>query len=92
MSDSSVDADDVRHVANLARVDLDEEAVETFTSQFQDILEHFDALDSVPEVESEPELVNVMREDEIEDSLSREEALQNAAETEDDRFKGPRVS
>ncbi|MFB6132165.1 MAG: Asp-tRNA(Asn)/Glu-tRNA(Gln) amidotransferase subunit GatC [Halanaeroarchaeum sp.] len=92
MSDSTVDADDVRHVADLARVDLDDEAVERFASQFRDILEHFDALDDAPEVESEPDLVNVMRDDEIEASLSREEALRNAAETEDGKFKGPRVS
>lgn len=92
MSDSPVDADDVRHVASLARVDLDDDEVATFTSQFQDILEHFEALDEVPEVEAEPDLVNVMREDEVEPSLSQEDALRNAEETEDGRFKGPRVS
>ena len=92
MSDSPVDADEVRHVASLARVDLDEDEVERFTSQFQAILEHFEALDEVPEVEAEPELVNVMREDEVEPSLSQEAALQNAEESEDGRFKGPRVS
>ena len=92
MSDSPVDADKVRHVASLARVALDDEEVETFTAQFQDILEHFGALDDVPAVEAEPDLVNVMRADEIEASLSQDEALRNADETEDGRFKGPRVS
>lgn len=92
MSDSPVDANEVRHVASLARVDLEEDEVERFTSQFQAILEHFEALDEVPEVEAEPELVNVMREDEVEPSLSQDGALQNAEESEDGRFKGPRVS
>lgn len=92
MSDSPVDADEVRHVASLARVDLDEDEVDRFTSQFQAILEHFEALDEVPEVEAEPELVNVMREDEVEPSLSQDAALQNAEESENGRFKGPRVS
>ena len=92
MSDTPVDAEEVRHVADLARVDLDEDEVATFTSQFQDILEHFEALDEVPEVEAEPDLVNVMRADEIRESLSQEAALENAEETEDGRFKGPRVS
>ncbi|MFW6002813.1 MAG: Asp-tRNA(Asn)/Glu-tRNA(Gln) amidotransferase subunit GatC [Halanaeroarchaeum sp.] len=92
MSDSPVDAEEVRHVANLARVDLDDDEVATFTSQFQDILAHFDALDEVPAVEAEPDLVNVMRTDEVRESLSQEEALENAEETEDGRFKGPRVS
>ncbi|UWG47936.1 Asp-tRNAAsn/Glu-tRNAGln amidotransferase C subunit [Halanaeroarchaeum sp. HSR-CO] len=92
MSDSPVDAEEVRHVASLARVDLDDDEVATFTSQFQDILAYFDALDEVPAVEAEPDLVNVMRDDEIRESLSQEAALENAEETEDGRFKGPRVS
>jgi aspartyl-tRNA(Asn)/glutamyl-tRNA(Gln) amidotransferase subunit C len=92
MTDSPVAAADVEHVADLARVDLDEADVEVFTEQFREILEYFEALDEVPEVEAEPDLVNVMREDEIRDSLSQEAALENAAETEDGRFKGPRVS
>ncbi|WP_336036766.1 Asp-tRNA(Asn)/Glu-tRNA(Gln) amidotransferase subunit GatC [Halobacterium yunchengense] len=91
MSDS-VDADEVEHVAGLARVALDDDEVAAFVDQFDDILAHFEALEDVPEVEAEPDLVNVMREDEIEDSLDQAEALANAAETEDGRFKGPKVS
>jgi aspartyl-tRNA(Asn)/glutamyl-tRNA(Gln) amidotransferase subunit C len=33
-----------------------------------------------------------MREDEVHDGLSQEEALRNAEETEDGYFKGPNVS
>ena len=92
MTDSPVDAEDVEHVAGLARVDLDPADVEAFTEQFREILEYFEALDEVPEVEAEPDLVNVMRSDEVRDSLPQEEALQNADDHEDGRFKGPRVS
>ncbi len=92
MSDSPVDASDVEHVAGLARVDLDPEDVEAFAEQFREILAHFEALEEVPEVEAEPELVNVMRADEVRESLPQEAALENAEETEDGRFKGPRVS
>ncbi|MFC5365781.1 Asp-tRNA(Asn)/Glu-tRNA(Gln) amidotransferase subunit GatC [Salinirubrum litoreum] len=92
MSESSVDAEDVRHVAELARVDLADEEVAEFADQFGDILDYFEALDEVPEVESEPDLVNVMREDEVREGLSQEEALANAPETEDGFFKGPKVS
>ena len=92
MSDSPVDPEEVRHVADLARVDLADEEVAEFTEQFADILDYFEALDEVPEVESEPELVNVMRADEVRDGLSQEEALRNAPETEDGFFKGPTVS
>ena len=92
MSDSPVDPENVRHVAGLARVNLDDAELEEFTEQFADILAYFEALDDVPEVEATSELVNVMRSDEIHDGLSQQEALRNAPETEDGFFKGPSVS
>ncbi|WP_435178634.1 Asp-tRNA(Asn)/Glu-tRNA(Gln) amidotransferase subunit GatC [Halorussus sp. AFM4] len=99
MSDTSAGSDDaapgpdeVRHVADLARVGLDDEEVERFADQFGDILDYFETLEEVPEVERETDLVNVMRPDETRDCLSQEEALANAPETEDGYFKGPNVS
>ena len=88
----TVDDEEVRHVAGLARVDLDDGEVERFAEQFAEILEHFEALDDVPEVDPDPELANVMRPDEVEAGLTQEEALRNAPETEDGYFKGPTVS
>ena len=92
MSDSPVDPEEVQHVADLARVDLEEEELAVFTEQFADILAYFDALDEVPEVDPEADLLNVMRPDEVRDGLTQDEALQNAPETEDGFFKGPSVS
>jgi len=92
MSETPVDAAEVEHVAELARVDLDDQEVDAFAAQFAEIIEYFDALDEVPEVDTDAELVNVMRADEVEESLDQSEALQNAEETEDGLFKGPRVS
>ena len=92
MSDTPVDAAEVEHVADLARVDLDSEEVDAFAEQFAEILEYFKALDEVPAVDSDPELVNVMRADEVAESLDQAAALANADETEDGLFKGPRVS
>ena len=91
MSESTVDPEEVRHVAGLARIDLDDGEVEEFAAQFADILAYFETLDRVPEVESEPDLVNVTRPDEERACLSQKEALRNAPETEDGYFKGPRV-
>ena len=92
MSDPAVDPDEVGHVADLARVDLTDAEREELAGQFADTLAYFETLAEVPEVEPEPELTNVMRPDETRESLSQEEALQNAEETEDGYFKGPRVS
>jgi len=87
-----VDPETVEHIAGLARVDLDDDERERFAEQFADILGYFETLDEVPAVDREPDLTNVMRPDEVSDSLDREAALENAAETEDGKFKGPRVS
>ncbi|WP_126664708.1 Asp-tRNA(Asn)/Glu-tRNA(Gln) amidotransferase subunit GatC [Haloterrigena salifodinae] len=92
MSDDAVSPEEVRHVAGLARVDLDDNEVDRFARQFADILEYFETLDEVPEVDREADLTNVMRPDEERDSLDREAALENASETEDGYFKGPNVS
>ena len=91
MSDPVDDAE-IRHVAGLARIDLDDEEIDRFAEQFADILDYFAALDAVPDVEAEPDLVNVLRPDEVEACLDQEDALRNAPETEDGYFKGPRVS
>jgi aspartyl-tRNA(Asn)/glutamyl-tRNA(Gln) amidotransferase subunit C len=92
MSDPAVDPEEVRHVADLARVDLADDEIERFTDQLGDILDAFEALDDVPETERDTELSNVMRPDETRESLSQEEALQNASDTEEGQFKGPKVS
>ncbi|MFA9415616.1 Asp-tRNA(Asn)/Glu-tRNA(Gln) amidotransferase subunit GatC [Natrinema sp. HArc-T2] len=92
MSDDAVSPEEVRHVADLARVDLADDEVDRFAGQFADILEYFETLDEVPEVDREADLANVMRPDEEHDSLDSEEALRNAPETEDGYFKGPNVS
>jgi len=92
MSETPVDVSAVRHVAELARIDLDEDAAETFPDQFGEILEHFEQLEEVPAVERDPALQNVLRVDEARDSLSQAEALSNAEDSEDGRFKAPPVS
>lgn len=90
--DTAVDPEAVRHVADLARVDLDEEDVEQFAAQFADILGYFETLDEVPEVDRECDLDNVMRPDVVSDGLDQADALANAPESEEGYFKGPRVS
>lgn len=92
MSNERVSPEEVSHVADLARVDLTEEELEAFTAQFGEILDAFETLDEVPDVEGEADLDNVLRDDEVRESLSQEEALRNAPRTEDGHFEGPRVS
>jgi aspartyl-tRNA(Asn)/glutamyl-tRNA(Gln) amidotransferase subunit C len=83
---------DVQHIGELADIGINEDELGTFTHQFNAILEYFDVLDTV---EGEPavshDLKNVMREDLVEPSLSREDVLSNAGAQEDGFIKAPRV-
>jgi aspartyl-tRNA(Asn)/glutamyl-tRNA(Gln) amidotransferase subunit C len=83
---------DVAHIAELADIGIDKEELEEFTGRFNEILEYFDILDQVEAGEArEADLVNIFREDVVEDSLPTEEVLANSHEKEDGFFRAPRV-
>jgi aspartyl-tRNA(Asn)/glutamyl-tRNA(Gln) amidotransferase subunit C len=87
-----VSENDVEHIAELADIGISREEVAEFTGQFNEILDYFDILDQVEAaVAWEQDLANIFREDEIEPSLTQEEVLSNARETEDGFFRAPRV-
>ncbi len=79
----TLSADDVAHVATLARLGLDPEERERLGRQLDSILDHISRLQrvdtsSVPETAQVGDLVNVMREDRCEPSLPAEAALGGA--------------
>ena len=88
--------DDVAHVAKLARLELDDDELETFTEQLADVLAHADdvaALDTegVPPTAHPLPLRNVLRADDPRPSLERDEVLAQAPSAEDGRFRVPPV-
>jgi aspartyl-tRNA(Asn)/glutamyl-tRNA(Gln) amidotransferase subunit C len=83
---------EVTHIAELADVGINTGELGAFTHQFNAILEYFDILDQVRgEQAVTRDLCNVLREDVVEPSLSQEDVLRNAAQTEDGFIKAPRV-
>ena len=87
---------DVEHVALLSRLDLSENELDKFTGQLDAILEYIDVLNQVDTSAVEPmahvlEIRNVMRSDEVQPSLPREAALQNAPDAEDGFFKVAKI-
>jgi aspartyl-tRNA(Asn)/glutamyl-tRNA(Gln) amidotransferase subunit C len=87
---------DVEHVATLARLGLTEDEIEEFTGQLGVILEHaaqVSALDTadVPPTAHPLPLVNVLRLDEVEPGLDRDEVLSQAPATEDGQFRVPPI-
>lgn len=96
MSAVVITIDDVRHVALLARLELDDRELEQFTHQLNDILGYMDQLKELDTSDTEPmahvlPLTNVWREDRAVRRLDREQALQNAPEAENGFFRVPRV-
>ncbi len=83
---------DVEHIAELADIGINTGELDTFTHQFNAILDYFDVLDLVNgDTTISRDLINTMREDVVEPSLPREEVLKNAAAQEDGFIKAPRV-
>ena len=88
--------DEVLYVANLARLELDETAIETYTEQLGNILEYIDTLNQIPTEGVPPtshaiSLTNAFREDVETQHLDRDSALSNAPEKEDGSFIVPKV-
>ncbi|BBN99857.1 Asp-tRNA(Asn)/Glu-tRNA(Gln) amidotransferase subunit GatC [Sporolactobacillus terrae] len=93
---SRIDKDQVKYVANLARLSFTDEEIETFTTQLDDIIGFAEQLNELNTEGIEPtthvrDMYNVMREDVVEPSLPREEALKNAPEQEDGQIKVPQI-
>jgi aspartyl-tRNA(Asn)/glutamyl-tRNA(Gln) amidotransferase subunit C len=87
---------DIEHVAKLARLQLSDDERARLKEQLGVILEHAAkvgevAADDVVPTASPIPRSNVFREDVVEPSLPVDEALRNAPEREDDRFKVPRI-
>lgn len=88
--------EEVVRVANLARLDLDEESIGKFAGQIDNILEYIDMLNRVETEGVAPTshaifLANVFREDKVKEPLDRNKALANAPEKEDGNFVVPKV-
>ncbi|MCI0154964.1 Asp-tRNA(Asn)/Glu-tRNA(Gln) amidotransferase subunit GatC [Dermacoccus nishinomiyaensis] len=93
---SSLSRDEVAHVAGLARIQLSDDELETFAGQLDSIVGFVAsvsevAADDIPPMSHPLPLTNVTRADEVQASLSAEEALAMAPASEQQRFAVPRI-
>jgi aspartyl-tRNA(Asn)/glutamyl-tRNA(Gln) amidotransferase subunit C len=91
-----ISADDVRKVAQLARLELPEATIATFTGQLERILDyvaHLEQVDTegVPPTTRAVEVVNVTRPDAVVPTPVREELLDLAPEREGDFLRVPKI-
>lgn len=93
---SRISAEDVRKVAQLARLELPEDKITTYTGQLERILDYVAQLEQVdtegiPPTTRAVEVVNVTRADRVEPSEVRDELLDLAPHREGDFFRVPRI-
>ncbi|MGO3153812.1 MAG: Asp-tRNA(Asn)/Glu-tRNA(Gln) amidotransferase subunit GatC [Galactobacter sp.] len=93
---SAISRDDVAHLAELAHIAMSDEELQRMAGELDSIVA---AIASVSEVAGEDvpatshpiPLTNVFREDVVGETLTQEEALLNAPDQEDGRFKVPAI-
>ena len=88
--------DDVRHMAQLARLDVDEATQDMFARQFGDILTYMDTLSRVDTTGVEPLYspalhAGPVRPDVAQNRRQREDVLANAPEQNGEYFVVPRI-
>ncbi len=93
---SSISIDDVRHVAKLARLGLDESQLEQMAGELDTIIDSIGKISELDLADVKPtthalEVVNVFGDDVPHESLSTEQALSNAPDPEDGCFRVPRM-
>lgn len=94
--DMSLTRAEVDHIAVLARLELTEEEKDQYRQQLSDILEYAAKLqtvstENIPPTSSVLPPRSVLRPDVAEQSLSTEEVLSSAPETENHQFRVPPV-
>jgi aspartyl-tRNA(Asn)/glutamyl-tRNA(Gln) amidotransferase subunit C len=91
-----ISRDEVRHLADLARIELDDAELDHLAPQLSVILESVASIsevaaDDIPPTSHPLPVVNVFREDAPRPCLTAEQALSGAPLVEDQRFAVPRI-
>ena len=92
----SISRDQVRDVAHLSRLEMDDAELDKFTGQLQKILDYASKLDALDIENVEPTshvvpVANVLRDDAKRPSLPVAEALSGATDSLDGYFTVPRI-
>lgn len=95
-TENNITKKDVEHVATLAKLKFNDEQLEKFTDQIEDIIDLVDTLNEVDTTNVEPtfnvtDQLNRMREDVAARSNDKEALLANAPETENGFIRVPAI-
>lgn len=93
---AAITPEEVEHVANLARLEFNEEEIDQFTHQLGRILDYIGKLNELDTADVPPTshvlpIHNVSKEDAVKPSYDRELVFATAPETEEGHFEVPKV-
>ncbi len=93
---TKINANDVRKVAKLARLELSDDLIETYTLQLEKILEYVAQLEkidtkNIPPTTRAVEVINAFRDDISQNTNIREELIDLAPHREGDFFRVPKI-
>ena len=92
MAETILSAEDVRAIADLARLELSDEDVALYQRQLSAILDYFQKLEELDTSHIDPTssvlpLTNVMRPDQAGPALSVDDAIANAPDSDGEQFR-----
>lgn len=93
---ADITKEQVKHVAQLARLAITEEEAEMFTENLSAIIQYAEQLNELNTDDVEPtthvlDLKNVLRKDEPKQWITQEDALKNAPDKENGHFRVPSI-
>ena len=89
-----VETEDVEDIAENARINLEDGEAEKFSEEFENILSTFEKLEEIETDDVEPafhptDTEPETREDEVEETLDKDQVFRNTENEEEGFFKGP---
>lgn len=93
---TEITKEQVKHVADLARLTFSDDELETFAKQMDEVIQYAERLNELETEDVVPtthvmDVRNVLREDEARPSLDREDVLKNAPASKDGQFEVPSI-
>ena len=92
----SISKEEIIHIAKLASLNLNDDEIEKYTKNMQEILEFANTVNNV-DTSSIKETIgannnyNVFRKDEVKQEISKDDLLQNAPSKDEGMFRIPKV-
>ena len=93
---AEITKEQVKHVADLARLTFSDDELVTFAKQMGEVIQYAERLNELDTEDVVPtthvmDVRNVLREDEARPSMNREDVLKNAPASKDGQFEVPSV-